>query len=532
MFAHLLSNAKTFTTKSSAHAKRRSTLSQEHEQHEGGRRHGSHFRQPDSQPPASGKFWSTSGSQGNSSLDDTDAFLEAARISQEARKKRAASQPAQLPETTTTHHEPTPEPEPTYTPTYERPRRATSSRRKSHAVKPLPPAQSVYEDKPRKRGFRPIHAVIIAVILLIVGAGTAAALYVSHINNKLAEKVTPELKQELVQKEAGDPFYLLLLGIDKDQSRWEGDDAADYGSDNSYYRSDSIMLCRIDPKNVKVTMVSIHRDTMIDMGQYGIQKINSAYSYGGPAYSTQVVSDFAGVDISHYAEIDLDRFIEVVEKVGGVTVTLPVPVKDPEYTGLNLPAGTQTLDGRTAALLCRCRHGYDDYGDGDKFRAANQRMVFSEVIKKVLKSDPATMMSTIASMAESVSTDLDVAAILDLANQMKTLNVDTDIMTGMEPTEGVLINETWYEMCIEDQWQKMMKRVDQGLPPYDVKEGEYDSTAGIAGGVGKEGQQAASNAVAADNAAASNGQSAQEQAPAQAQPSEEYVEEYYEEWYE
>ena len=506
--------------KSIANAKRRITLSQENEQHGSGRPRGSHFRQPNSQSPASGSFWSSGASGGNSSLDDTDAFLEAARISQEARRRRAESQPAQLPETTTSYYEPTPEP------TYERPRRTSSRRHASRAVKPLPPAQNLQEDRPRKRGFRPIYAVIIAVVLLIAGAGTAAALYVSHINNKLAEKVTPELKQELVQKEVGDPFYLLLLGIDKDQSRWEGDDSADYGADSSNYRSDSIMLCRIDPKNVKVTMVSIHRDTMIEMGQYGIQKINNAYSYGGPAYSTQIVSDFAGVDISHYAEIDLDRFIEVVEKVGGVTVTLPVPVKDPEYTGLNLPAGTQTLDGKTAALLCRCRHGYDDYGDGDKFRAANQRMVFSEVIKKVLKSDPATMMGTIASMAESVSTDLDVAAILDLANQMKTLNVDTDIMTGMEPTEGVLINETWYEMCLEEQWQKMMKRVDQGLPPYDVSEGEHDSTAGIAGGVGKEGQKAASNAVAADNAEASGDQAAQAQAVEAAE------EEYYEEWYE
>lgn len=507
-------------------------MSQEHEQHGSSRPRGSHFRQPNSQPPASGSFWGSGANQGNSSLDDTDAFLEAARLSQEARRRKAASQPAQLPETTTSYPGSTPEAthESSYEPTYQRPRRTSGTRHASHAAHSLPPAQNAYDNRKRKRGFRPIHAVIIAVILLIVGAGTAAALYVSHINTKLAEKVTPELKQELVQKEPGNPFYLLLLGIDKDQSRWEGDDSADYGADSSYYRSDSIMLCRIDPKSVKVTMVSIHRDTMIDMGQYGVQKINNAYSYGGPAYSTQIVSDFAGVDISHYAEIDLDRFIEVVEKVGGVTVTLPVPVKDPEYTGLDLPAGTQTLDGKTAALLCRCRHGYDDYGDGDKFRAANQRMVFSEVIKKVLRSDPATMMGTIASMAESVSTDLDVAAILDLANQMKTLNVDTDIMTGMEPTEGVLINETWYEMCLEDQWKKMMSRVDQGLPPYDVNEGEYDSTAGIAGGVGKEGQKAASNAVAADNAQATGSQSAQQSA--QAQAAENIEEEYYEEWYE
>ena len=105
-------------------------------------------------------------------------------------------------------------------------------------------------------------------------------------------------------------------------------------------------------------MVSIHRDTLIEMGNYGSQKINSAYSFGGAAYATKVVSEFAGVPISHYAEVDLDRFISIVDVVGGVTVNLPVPVYDPDYTGLNLPVGENKLNGLEAALLCRCRHGY------------------------------------------------------------------------------------------------------------------------------------------------------------------------------
>jgi LCP family protein required for cell wall assembly len=281
---------------------------------------------------------------------------------------------------------------------------------------------------------------------------------------------------------------MLLIGIDKDEGRTHD---PTYGTDNSGYRSDSIMLCRIDPGEKKVTMVSIHRDTMVDMDEHGTQKINAAYSIGGAAYATEVVSTFADVPISHYGEVDLDRFIQIVDVVGGVTVDLPVPVYDPEYTGLDLPAGVQTLDGRTAALLCRCRHGYDAYGDGDRFRAANQRMVFSEVIKKVLASDPATMMNTVSAIADCVTTDLGIAEILDLASQMMTLNVETDIMTGMEPTDGVLIEDGWYEICLVDQWKKMMTRVDQGLPPYDETEGEHDSTAGIAGGVGEEGARAA-----------------------------------------
>lgn len=355
-----------------------------------------------------------------------------------------------------------------------------------------------YRSKSKNKSNRKIVviAVVAVVLLLIGGVAIAAGLYISNINNKLSSNVTNELREQLVKKEAGDPFYLLLLGVDRDQGRVE--DTENYGSDAHAYRSDSIMLCRIDPKNVKVSMVSIHRDTLVKMDEHGNQKINASYAFGGAAYATKTVSIFSGVPISHYAEIDLDRFIGIVDQVGGVTVDLPVPVNDPEYTGLNLPAGKQTLNGTDAALLCRCRHGYDNYGDGDVFRAANQRMVFSAVIKKVLASDPATIASTVASMADSVTTDMDVAAILDLAMQMKSLNVEEDISTGMEPTDGALIGDTWYEICLVDQWKKMMMRVDQGLPPYDETQGEHDSTAGIAGGVGQEGQKAANAAVEAD----------------------------------
>lgn len=334
----------------------------------------------------------------------------------------------------------------------------------------------------RKTGLRVTILCVLAFVLL-VAAGIG--VYISNINAKLSENVTAELREQLVETTAGDPFYLLLLGVDKDQGRIE--DTENYGEDEHAYRSDSIMLCRIDPKNVKVTMVSIHRDTAINMDEHGLQKINAAYAFGGPAYTTQVVSEFADVPISHYAEVDLDRFISIVDQVGGVTVDLPVPVYDPEFTQLDLPAGKQTLNGDEAALLCRCRHGYDQYGDGDRYRAANQRMVFSEIIKKVLASDPATMAATVATMAESVTTDLSIPDILDLASQMRSLNVEEDIMSGMEPTDGVFADDAWYEACLVDQWRKMMTRVDQGLPPYDEESGERDSTDGVAGSVGANG---------------------------------------------
>jgi len=371
-----------------------------------------------------------------------------------------------------------------------RPRRAgTTSNIANHDIDQYLDSATYRHRRMARQRRRGLRVAILSLVAILIIVGAAAAIYLSNINARLSSKVSQDLREQLVEVKPEETFYLLLLGVDKDQGRLQ--DSENYGTSETAYRSDSIMLCRIDPKNIKVTMVSIHRDTLVYLRGGKADKINASYSMGGPAYTTQVVSEFCDVPISHYAEVDLDRFISIVDVVGGVTVDLPVPVYDPEYTGLDLPAGIQTLNGEEAALLCRCRHGYDKYGDGDRYRAANQRMVFTEIIKKVLQSDPATMASTITTMADSVTTDLDLVQILDLATQMSSLNVETDIMTGMEPTEGVFYNETWYEICLKDQWRKMMMRVYQGLPPYDESDGEYDSTAGVAGGVGEEGERAA-----------------------------------------
>ena len=321
-----------------------------------------------------------------------------------------------------------------------------------------------YVGKRRKVNRRRIlRNVLIGILLMVLAAGGAAAGYIHYINGQLSSGLDKNLDDVLVPTEAGKPFYMLLLGIDKDEDRTE---SSDYGTDSGAYRSDSIMLARIDPQDKKVTLVSIHRDTLVNLDSHGQRKINDAFSIGGAGYATKVIAQFAGVDISHYAEVDMDSMAKVVDAVGGITVNLPVPVKDPEYTGLDLPAGEQTINGTTAALLSRARPAYDNYGDGDLYRAANQRSVIIAVIKKLMASDAATMVKTVTAMAEMVNTDMDAGSIAALATQFRDMNVNEDIMTGMEPTTSEYRNDTWYEICNTKAWQAMMQRVGQGLPPY------------------------------------------------------------------
>ena len=316
--------------------------------------------------------------------------------------------------------------------------------------------------------------------LVTVGVALAAvAGYLYMINNQITKHVGKDLLATLTDTSNNEPFYTLLLGVDKDEDRAEG---STYGPSNSAYRTDTIILTRVDPKNKKVTMVSIPRDTYVDLGKHGKQKINAAYSVGGAAYAVQVVEKFSGVKISHYAEVDMDGFAQVVDSIGGVDVDLPVPVKDPNYTKIDLPAGKQHLDGHTAALLGRSRHAYDKYGDGDTYRAANQRMLIGNVMKKVLSSGPAGIASSITTMAKFVTTDMNVTDIIALSTKFVDMDINKDIYSGLCPTISKYINKTWYEICETKKWQEMIKRVDMGLPPFDSE--KENTSKGIAGSVG------------------------------------------------
>lgn len=348
---------------------------------------------------------------------------------------------------------------------------------------PLPPQYSAhhlsraqgsanYTRKRKQRSHRHRARTILIVVVVAVAAIVGGIFgYTAYLNSQMQTN-DAELLASLKQAGDNEPFYMLLMGVDSGEEREaEGDSG----------RTDSIMLVRIDPQNVKVTMVSIHRDTLVPIEGHGTDKINAAYAYGGKSLAVKTVSAFAGVDISHYAEVDFDSFTKIVDTVGGVEVTLPTDVYDPDYTGLDLKAGTQTLDGNTALLLCRSRHAYDAYGDGDQYRAANQRMVIAAIVKKVLSSDTLTMIGAINSMAGSVSTDMNVSSILSLAAKMKNLDFDNDVYTAMNPTTSKYISGGWYEISNDEQWKAMMQRVDAGENP--LAEGETDPTAGIAGSV-------------------------------------------------
>lgn len=309
----------------------------------------------------------------------------------------------------------------------------------------------------RKKRFVAI-ALSVVLVCVLVTAGMAWA-YLQSISSQLNEGVDDDLLNALADTTYdGEPYYVLLMGSDGSLER---ENSAEHAGDP--FRADSIILARIDPQQKTVSMVSLPRDTQVDMGEYGVNKLNAAHALGGAALAVETVSKMAGVEISHYAAVNFDGFAAAVDALGGVEVDVPMEIDDADAGGY-LAAGPQTLNGEQALILCRARHAYDEIGPGDLYRAANQRLVLSAIAKKLLSSDPITIATTIQNLSQYVVTDMSVMDIVGTANSLRGIDTDSSIYSATAPTCSEYTT-AWYEILIEDEWEEMMDRMDSGLPP-------------------------------------------------------------------
>ncbi len=354
--------------------------------------------------------------------------------------------------------------------------------------------------KKRQRKRILVATLSVLLVLILTGAGAAWA-YMSNINSALNDGVDEDLLSSLsVTDSASDPFYMLLIGIDKSEER---ETTNEYGG---AYRTDSMILARIDPKDKEVTLISIPRDTQVTIGSHGTQKINAAYAFGGPSGAVKAVESLADVSISHYAEIDFDGFAAVVDSLGGVDIDVQYEINDPDYTGY-LAAGQQTLNGEQALIYCRSRHAYDKIGDGDAIRAANQRTMISAIMKKLMSSDIATLTNTVSTLSQYITTDYSVSGILGLAQSMMGIDTENSVYSAAVPTESVYENNIWYEKLQKTAWDKMMSRVKQGLSP--TEEDVVDQASGtVMASTGSGGSGSGDSGSSSSSSSSSNSSSA------------------------
>ncbi|MEG0072048.1 MAG: LCP family protein [Raoultibacter sp.] len=298
---------------------------------------------------------------------------------------------------------------------------------------------------------------LVVLLVMVVGAGTAVALYMGDINAKLSGNKTVQEQKAIKDvtipvKNFTDPFYMMLIGSDKRVN-----------NDEDGQRSDTNILVRVDPTTSIVTMVSIPRDTEIEIDGQGTNKFNAAYNYGGVAATVKEASQLCGVGISHYAEINFEELINLVDAVGGVEVKVPEIIDDPDAGDIVIQPGLQVLDGKSALVFARSRA----YVDGDFTRTSNQRLLIEALVNKILALPVTEIPGVIQNAAKCVTTDLAVNDILSLAMQFKEAGAMT-MYSAMVPSTTADIKGVSYVIADQALLKKMMGVVDSGGDPSTV----------------------------------------------------------------
>ena len=309
----------------------------------------------------------------------------------------------------------------------------------------------------RRRGKvirRGILGGLLAVLLVAVGA---AGLWFARIAGNLSGNgfiansgVLNILQDSEVTRE---PFYTLLLGTDGRPGE-------------TSYRSDSIILARIDPIDKEATLISIPRDTQVTF-KGSTMKINAIHSYseedgGGPKGMVEAVNKLCGIQISHYAEVSFTSMQQLVDSIGGIDINATDGVDDPKHLEIKIEPGQQHMDGATALTYARARY---QYADGDYTRMRHQRQVLGAIASKILNDlDPLQLPGLIDSVSQMVITDMSVQDILSVVNAMRGMDVDK-IYSGNLPSSAGMEDGVSYVFVDEDALAEMMERVNAGEDP-------------------------------------------------------------------
>lgn len=204
------------------------------------------------------------------------------------------------------------------------------------------------------------------------------------------------------------------------------------------YRTDTIMLVHLTANRRRAHVVSIPRDVWVPVEGYGRQKINAAFSLGGPSLYADTVGRLTGADLDHLMIVDWKAFRKLTTAVGGVKVRIPRDVYDPSQD-VRWEAGTYRLQGKKALQYVRQRHGLPG---GDLGRMRRQQNFMRSLLEKLMADGTLQNPVRLTRVVEAVSDNLVVddglsdADLRDLALSARGLAAER-VTFVTAPTKGL-----------------------------------------------------------------------------------------------
>lgn len=269
----------------------------------------------------------------------------------------------------------------------------------------------------RQRALLVASALISAVVLAVSAGGWALTGYVNGSVGRVDAGTagTPP----------SGPLNILLAGVDERAGLTPAQEAALHVGHDVSFNSDTMMLVHVSGDHTKVTVVSLPRDSWVDIPGHGMHKINAAFGLGGPRLMVQTVEQATGVTIDNYVEVNFLGFVSVIDALGGVDLCLPQAVHD-SYSGLTLSAGRHHVNGITALKYARDRHSF---ASEDLARISNQQQLLSSLLHEAISggtlANPLRLSSFLRATLAAVRVDrgLNVAALADQMRGVSPKNV-------------------------------------------------------------------------------------------------------------
>lgn len=257
---------------------------------------------------------------------------------------------------------------------------------------------------------------VVLILICVVVAGGAAAIYYENLEKDMKENSgDSKLAQFLVsggetQKKEEPLFTCLFMG-------------------RNAHLTDFMMLAQYNPNTREVSLMSIPRDTYVGTSSVD-GKINSIYMYKYPEKVVKAVEEITGVDIQHYLIFNAKILRNIVNELGGVTVTVPFNMNydDPDQNlYIHLKKGTQRLSGAQAEQFVRFRKNNNGggYANGDVGRIATQQKFIKAMISEVLKVENIGKVGNLVKIAlNGTDTDLTLDVLQEYLDDVVTFKKD------------------------------------------------------------------------------------------------------------
>lgn len=294
------------------------------------------------------------------------------------------------------------------------------------------------------------NGVLILVIgIILVLCAVLAEIFIFSAKHKekktIATKKVTESKQQTSSNGNSKLETFAIFGVDSRSNQL-----------GKGTRSDSIMVASVDHTTEKVRVVSVFRDSYVDIKGHGLDKVTHAHSYGGPDLAMDTLNRNFDLKIDHYITVNFGNVAEVVDDLGGIKMQVTseevkyinhyideINKVDKTHSAHITKAGTYQMDGTQAVAYSRIRYTTG----GDYKRAERQRTVLMEIFEKAKTKGTTQLMGIVTKMIAKIDTNYATDDVTDLLSYMAQYTID-DSKAVPGKLWGGKIDGVWYAVPV------------------------------------------------------------------------------------